>query len=176
MHIHHGYLPGCIGRITALHATYYAQAAGFGLAFEAKVARELAAFCQRLDPRTDGLWLALQGDAVHGAVVIDGSAGPTAGAHLRWFILSDALRGQGVGHLLLAQAMGFCRSAGHARVHLWTFDGLHAARHLYEKHGFRLVQQQRGAQWGRMVDEQRFDCDLGPAGPDAPAGLRPGPA
>lgn len=176
MHIHNGYLPGCIGRITALHAGYYAQAAGFGLAFEAKVASELAAFCLRLDPRTDGLWLALHGSEVHGAVVIDGSAGTAAGAHLRWFILSEALRGQGVGHQLLAQALDFCRAAGHARVHLWTFDGLHAARHLYEKHGFRLALQQRGTQWGRAVDEQRFDCVLGPAGPGSPARISPDPA
>jgi len=173
MHIHQGHLPGCIGRITALHAGYYAQAAGFGLAFEAKVASELAAFCLRLDPRTDGLWLAVHDGEVHGAVVIDGSAGTAAGAHLRWFILSDTLRGQGVGTQLLGRALGFCRAAGHARVHLWTFDGLHAARHLYEKHGFRLVQQQRGTQWGRAVDEQRFDCTLGA---DTPAAIRPDPA
>jgi GNAT superfamily N-acetyltransferase len=121
----------------------------------------------------------LHGSEVHGAVVIDGSAGTAAGAHLRWFILSEVLRGQGVGHQLLSQALDFCRAAGHARVHLWTFDGLHAARHLYEKHGFRLVLQQRGTQWGRAVDEQRFDCALGPAGPGCPGGparISPDPA
>lgn len=166
MHIHRGHLPGCIGRITELHAAYYAQAAGFGLDFEAKVAGELAAFCLRLNPHTDGLWLAVQDGVVHGSLVIDGSGGTPQSAHLRWFILSDAARGQGIGTRLLGEALAFCRASGHARVHLWTFEGLHAARHLYEKHGFRLVHSQRGTQWGREVAEQRFECRL----------LSPGPA
>jgi hypothetical protein len=48
-------------------------------------------------------------------------------------------------------------------VYLWTFDGLHAARHLYEKHGFRLARTQRGSRWGQQVDEQLFT--LGDAQP-----------
>jgi hypothetical protein len=35
-----GYVPGGIGRVTELHATYYHQEWGFGLFFEAKVATE----------------------------------------------------------------------------------------------------------------------------------------
>jgi hypothetical protein len=42
-------------------------------------------------------------------------------------------------------------------VYLWTFEGLDAARHLYEKSGFRLALQKRGAQWGAEVNEQRFE-------------------
>ena len=79
------------------------------------------------------------------------------GAHLRWFITADDVRGKGVGNALLAAAMAFCRARGYARVYLWTFDGLDAARHLYEKFGFQLAQQQRGSQWGVEVDEQRFE-------------------
>ena len=38
--IHRGYLPGCIGRITTMHAAYYGEQVGFGVQFEAKVARQ----------------------------------------------------------------------------------------------------------------------------------------
>jgi hypothetical protein len=58
--LHRGYLPGAIGRITERHARYYREAAGFGLDFECKVARELGEFCARSDPARDGLWLALR--------------------------------------------------------------------------------------------------------------------
>jgi hypothetical protein len=51
------YTSGCIGRIVDLHARYYSQASGFGLTFEAKVARELAQFCERLQCGRDGIWL-----------------------------------------------------------------------------------------------------------------------
>ena len=158
MHIHRGYLPACIGRIAELHASYYATV-GFGLPFEAKVASELAAFCLRYDEARDGLWLAQHEGRIEGSIAIDGAHAGTQGAHLRWFITSDALRGQGAGRALLSAALAFCDAQGYRQTHLWTFAGLDAARHLYEKHGFRLVQTQRGAQWGKEVDEQRFVRD-----------------
>ena len=76
---------------------------------------------------------------------------------MRWFITSNEIRGKGAGKDLINTAMEFCKSRGYHRVYLWTFAGLNAARHLYEKSGFKLVHQQRGAQWGAEVDEQRFE-------------------
>ena len=156
MNLHLGYLPGCIGRVAQMHATYYARTAGFGAPFEAKVATELSEFCLRYAEGRDGLWLATDGNAIHGSVAIDGSRAQESGAHLRWFIASDESRGKGVGSQLLGAAMAFCRAQAYCKVYLWTFDGLHAARHLYEKHGFRLSRTQRGSQWGKEVDEQLF--------------------
>jgi hypothetical protein len=52
--------------------------------------------------------------------------------------------------------MAFCKAKAYRKVYLWTFNGLHAARHLYEKHGFKLSRTQRGSQWGTEVDEQLF--------------------
>jgi len=45
-------------------------------------------------------------------------------------------------------------------VYLWTFKGLNAAKHLYEKNGFKLVKQFKGMQWGTEVNEQRFELSL----------------
>ena len=152
-----GYLPGCIGRVTALHASYYQPLVGFGLAFECKVARELADVCEYYDDRRDGLWLARTPDGIQGSIAIDGSRADAEGAHLRWFIASDRVRGQGVGTALIAAAMAFCDERAYRRVYLWTFDGLQAARALYERAGFELVHQQRGSQWSTEVEEQRFE-------------------
>ncbi len=155
-----GYLPGTIGRIAELHAAYYHKAHGFGLAFEQKVARELGDFCLRIDSARDGLWLLRRDDHIEGAIVIDGVHASSEGAHLRWFIISDSVRGQGHGAELLSAAMAHCRVLGFTRVYLWTFEGLDAARHLYEQVGFRLTQAARGSQWGREVTEQRFEARL----------------
>lgn len=156
LQLHAGYLPGCIGRITQLHARFYAAQSGFGLEFEAKVATELASFCTRLTPRRDGLWLAIQDGEIQGCIAIDGVKGDTEGAHLRWFIVADPLRGSGAGQRLLQAALQFCTERDYPRVYLWTFDQLHAARHLYERHGFTLAKTQRGRQWGAEVNEQLF--------------------
>lgn len=155
--LYQGYRPGCIGRITELHADYYAGQSGFGVYFESRVARELAAFCERYDGTRDGLWLALVDDRIEGAIAIDGQHVDTEGAHLRWFIASDRLRGSGAGTRLLARALAFCDERRYPTTYLWTFDGLLAARHLYEKQGFLMVHQQPGRQWGAEVLEQRFE-------------------
>jgi GNAT superfamily N-acetyltransferase len=152
-----GYVPGAIGRIAELHAAYYSLHAGFGLYFEAKVATELSGFLGRCDEERDGIWLLLDDGRVEGSIVVDGAEADTGGAHLRWFIVSDSLRGRGLGNALIAAAVDFCRKKRYKGVYLWTFEGLNAARHLYEKHGFRLTCQKRGSQWGKEVSEQRFE-------------------
>lgn len=152
-----GYVPGSIGRMAELHGTYYQTHWNFSLFFEAKVATELSAFLQRYDGNRDGIWTAVINGRVEGGIVIDGLQARTEGAHLRWFIVSEALRGQGAGRRLIETALAFCRKKHYDRVFLWTFEGLEAARHLYESVGFKLVYQQEGAQWGTVVSEQRFE-------------------
>ncbi len=156
IHIRKGYLPGAIGRVVELHGCYYSRHWGFGSFFEAKVAREIALFMDSYDDQRDGLWTAAIEDRVQGAIVIDGAHAEGQGAHLRWFVVSERLQGQGIGGRLIGEAMAFCRSRGYARVYLWTFEGLHAAHRLYEKAGFELVVQQEGRQWGREVNEQQW--------------------
>lgn len=163
-----GYVPGAIGRVAELHARYYSAHWGFGLFFEARVAAGLAEFLQRFNPERDGFWTVCRGGRVLGALAIDGMKAASvgalpveAGAHLRWFILAEELRGQGVGDHLMREAVGFCRRCGHPSVFLWTFQGLSAARRLYEKHGFRLEEEREGSQWGTVVLEQRFVLALG---------------
>ena len=154
------YVPGAIGRIAELHGTYYAKHWGFGLFFEAKVATELSTFLKTYDANRDGWWVVIKEDRVQGGIAIDGSHAWNQGAHLRWFILSDALRGSGWGRRLITTAVNFCMEKKYPRIYLWTFEGLHAARHLYESAGFRLVRQHTGRQWGTEVNEQQFECPL----------------
>ena len=154
--IQEGYLPGCIGRLVQLHAEYYAATNGFGVAFEAKVARELADFCQHYKPGRDGIWLVECDGRIEGSVVIDGSKAQNDGAHLRWFITSEAVKNQGVGKRLLQEAMKFVDNCGYKETYLWTFSCLNVARHLYESCRFQLVHESPGNQWGAVVVEQKF--------------------
>jgi GNAT superfamily N-acetyltransferase len=157
VHITTGYTPGAIGRIAALHGVYYARHWNFGLFFEAKVATELAGFLQRFDAARDGFWTAQTDNRIEGGIALDASRAAEDGAHLRWFIVSDAVRGRGTGRALLEPAMDLCRERRYPKVYLWTFAGLDAARHLYESVGFRLLRQQSGEQWGTRVEEQYFE-------------------
>ena len=146
-----------IGRIAELHGRYYSTNWGFGSFFEAKVARELSDFVDRYDSERDGFWSATTSGRVEGAIVIDGIDARTKGAHLRWFIVSDTYRLQGLGSRLMKQAMKFCDAKKYNVAFLWTFEGLDPARHLYEKAGFELIRQYSGRQWGTEVNEQYFE-------------------
>ncbi|MBF0118518.1 MAG: GNAT family N-acetyltransferase [Desulfobacterales bacterium] len=156
MEIIKDYIPGTIGRISELHSTYYYKNWGFGSFFEAKVASELSEFIKRYDIERDGLWLISSNGNIEGSIVIDGIHAEDKGAHLRWFIVSDGMRGKGLGNELISSAVSFCKNKGYKSIYLWTFEGLHAARHLYDKNGFKLVEQHVGKQWGKDVNEQCF--------------------
>lgn len=152
-----GYRPGLIAAIVQLHATYYASHYGFGAVFERKVATEMAEFMGRIERPVNTTLTAYAGDSVLGSVSLDGEDLEDGVSHLRWFIVSPAAQGLGIGNRLLEQATSFVDAAGVARTRLWTFKGLDAARHLYEKHGFALIHENPGQQWGTEVIEQTFE-------------------
>ncbi|AJE97316.1 bifunctional helix-turn-helix transcriptional regulator/GNAT family N-acetyltransferase [Pandoraea apista] len=149
-----GYQPGCIGDIASLHARFYSAHWGFGAFFEKKVATELAEFAGSLPANGKALWCYVENGRTLASLAIDGNEA-TGVAHLRWFIVDDALRGSGVGRQLMSQAMRFVDER-FRETYLWTFKGLDAARHLYESFGFRLGDESEGEQWGTRVVEQRF--------------------
>jgi GNAT superfamily N-acetyltransferase len=63
---------------------------------------------------------------------------------------------------LIHLAVGFCRDRGYPNVYLWTFEGLNAARRLYESNGFSLCEEHAVAQWGQLIREQKFEMNLRP--------------
>lgn len=158
-----GWRPGLLGDVVALQARYYAEAWRFGPFFEAKLARELAEFAGRYDPRRDLILSAYDDARLTGSVTIDGSdpAAPGQLLHLRWFIVDGAARGRGVGRALVDAGLSFARASGRPGVYLWTFAGLNAARRLYDDAGFRLVEENAGETWGTRVTEQRFVLEFG---------------
>lgn len=155
-----GYIPGAIGKITELHAKYYNKHAQFGLFFEVKVASEMAEFLSRFNQKYDGFWVAKTKEEIIGSITVDSIETDSKGAHLRWFIVSSEYHGQGIGNKLLQNAIHFLKEKKIQHAYLWTFAGLDAARHLYEKFGFKLTQEQEGDQWGVIVREQKFELIL----------------
>jgi len=136
---------GDLGRIVALHGEIYdREAEGYGLRFEAFVARTIAEFV--LDNAARGrVWLAEQGDELVGCCAI-AHRGQGVG-QLRWVLARREVRGAGLGRRLVEQALEYCRQQGMGRVFLETTDGLEASRRLYDSLGFRLVSETREELW-----------------------------
>lgn len=164
--IREGYEPGALGRIIQLHETYYDEYWDLDYEFTREVAIELAEFLERYDETTDRLWLVVDdsdgGDEqeIRGALVIDGQGAGDEGARIRWVILVPELHGRGLGRELMDRAMGFCEEREFDRVYLWTYEGLDAARHLYEDHGFSLVEEDTRQDWGPEITYQRFEVEI----------------
>ena len=151
-----GYIPGGLAASCALQTHYYALHHGFGAIFEAGRLADIGAFLDRYDSERDGIWLLVDEGRVQGSIVIDGGGGRAGAAQLRWFIVSEELRGRDLGQRLMSVAMDFSRTR-FATVHLHTFAGLDAARHLYQRHGFKLLSERSSTEWGPAVLDQHFE-------------------
>jgi GNAT superfamily N-acetyltransferase len=150
-------VPGSIGRVTAMHGVYYAEHWGFGPQFEAKVATELSEFITRYDAVRDGFWLAWLDGRIVASMTLDHAGEPDEiGARVRWFVAEPFLQGSGIGGRLLQELLEFAEESGQRSIYLWTFDGLVAARRLYERVGSVETEQVEDSGWGPTVKAQRM--------------------
>jgi GNAT superfamily N-acetyltransferase len=156
----HGYYPGVVGKITEIHAVYYHEHWGFDVSFETQVGKELSVFVSEFDESRDGLWAATADGKFAGAVAIDGHNAMVDGARLRWFIVAPDLQNAGLGNRLISRAVQFCKDKKYPKIFLWTFEGLDAARRLYERHNFRLCETHEVDQWGQRIKEQKYELLL----------------
>ena len=149
--------PGDIGYVTCLHGTLYAAEQGWDHTFEAYVAGPLAEFGKTHTDR-ERIWIVEKGGEVAGSVAIVEAS--TDQAQLRWLLLHPALRGQGIGRILMDEALRFCKESHYSTVFLWTESSLSAAARLYESAGFQLTEENTHELWGTIVTEQRYEMKL----------------
>lgn len=151
-----GYRDELIGSIAAMHSRVYSKIAGFGAHFEAMVATNFANFINRLEFECNQTWFAEQKGKIVAGISIDGQTLGNNTGNLRWFVVEPKLQSAGLGSELMKLAMDFCDEQAFDEVHLDTFEGLDAARNLYEKHGFKMTEQRLGRNYGREVMQQKF--------------------
>jgi GNAT superfamily N-acetyltransferase len=156
--IRNEFKPGDMGTLIHLHGILYAGEHGFDHTFEAYVAVPMAEFVRSGSLR-QRIWIAAVGDEVKGSLAIAEYA--TDVAQLRWFLLHPDLRGKGLGKQLVGQAVSFCREQKYRTIFLWTVSELHAAAAIYRAAGFHLCESRKVKQWGRDLQEDRYELMLG---------------
>ena len=150
--------PGDLGWIVKRHAELYGEEYGWIAPFEGVCAQIVADFVNTYDAKRERCWIAEMDGVIVGCVFLVKRSERIA--QLRMLLVEPAARGHGLGGRLVDECIRFARKAGYEKITLWTNDILHAARHIYEQRGFRLVRQERHHSFGHDLVGQTWHLEL----------------
>jgi DNA-binding MarR family transcriptional regulator/N-acetylglutamate synthase-like GNAT family acetyltransferase len=150
---------GDFGWIVTRHAQIYADEYGWGDPFEGLSAQIVADFVNKYDAKCERCWIAQMNGENAGCVMLvkDDVLGV---ARLRLLLVDPKARGLGLGTRLTDECLRFARAAGYNKITLWTHSILAAARHTYEKAGFKLMRSEKHKSWGKPVVSEHWDLKL----------------
>jgi DNA-binding MarR family transcriptional regulator/N-acetylglutamate synthase-like GNAT family acetyltransferase len=149
--------PGDLGWVVQRNGALYTQEYGWDASYEALVARIVADYAGRADPR-EAAWIAELDGAPAGCVFCMRKDDRTA--QLRLLLVEPAARGLGLGERLVGECLAFARRAGYREIVLWTNDILAAARRIYQRAGFELVDSEPHHSFGHDLVGQNWRLSL----------------
>jgi ribosomal protein S18 acetylase RimI-like enzyme len=150
--------PGDMGMVIHRHGVLYYEEYNWDERFEALVAEICAHFIQNLDPARERCWIAEVNGKFAGSIFLVRKDETTA--KLRLLIVEPSARGLGIGKELTRQCLDFARACGYKKVVLWTQSTLFAARHIYERAGFRKVAEEPYQNFGHDHLSETWELDL----------------
>jgi N-acetylglutamate synthase-like GNAT family acetyltransferase len=150
--------PGDIGWVIHRHGVLYSQERRYDEQFEALVAEIAARFIQNFDAKRERCWIAEKDGERVGCVFLVKKSQTVA--KLRMLLVEPSARGLGLGKRLVEECVRFAKQAGYKKITLWTQSDLDAARGIYKKAGFRLVQKKKHHSFGHDLVAEIWDLKL----------------
>jgi DNA-binding MarR family transcriptional regulator/N-acetylglutamate synthase-like GNAT family acetyltransferase len=150
--------PGDMGWVTYRHGLIYAQEYGWDATFEALVAQIVSDYIKNFNPGRERCWIAEMDGEIVGSVFLVQASQETA--KLRLLLVEAKGRGLGLGTRLVEECIRFARRSGYKKLTLWTNSVLVAARHIYQKTGFKIVDQEENHNFGKDLVSETWELDL----------------
>jgi len=150
--------PGDFGWIVKRNAELYAQEYQWKEPFEGVCAQIVADFASKFDPKRERCWIAEMNGENVGCIFLAKDSATVA--RVRLLLVDPKARGLGLGAHLVDECLRFARRAGYNKITLWTHSVLTAARHIYEKAGFKLMRTERHKDWGPPVVSEHWDLEF----------------
>jgi DNA-binding MarR family transcriptional regulator/GNAT superfamily N-acetyltransferase len=151
-------VPGDFGWIVKRHAELYALEYRWMEPFEGVCAQIVADFVNKFDAKHERCWIAEMNGENVGCIFVTKDSAKVA--RVRLLLVDPEARGPGLDARLNEEAIRFAREAGYAKMTLWTHSVLKAARHIYQKAGFKLMRSEKHKSWGQPVVSEYWDLEL----------------
>jgi DNA-binding MarR family transcriptional regulator/N-acetylglutamate synthase-like GNAT family acetyltransferase len=149
---------GDMGWVIGRHAVRFHEDYGWSAEFEPIVAEIAAKFMRAFNPDRERCWIAeLAGERVGSVCLV---ARSETVAQLRLLLVEPEARGLGIGARLVEECIDFARAKGYRKIALWTQSILTAARHIYERAGFKLVSTEPHRSFGQDLVGETWERAL----------------
>lgn len=151
---------GDMGWVVYRHGVLYRQQYGWNEEFEGLVAGIVSEFIRDYDPKTERCWIAEKDGRNVGSVFLVKHRERPGIARLRMLLVEPEVRGMGIGKRLVSECTRFARDAGYNGITLWTNSLLDSARKIYEKEGYRLMNEAAHHRFGHDLVDQTWELKL----------------
>lgn len=150
---------GDIGWMISQHGEIYTQEFQFDPHFEIHIAQKLIHFLRKGRPDFDTIWLAEVEKKRAGSIAISRRGGNIA--FINFVLVSDEFRGLGIAQTLMETVINYCKQSQILAIELETYDCLVAARKLYAKLGFEILESNKSIKMhGQTLDQEFWGLKL----------------